>query len=102
MTKKTGRSSFMRQALSDSPVCMYNTCTASVIAEPPPPHVAPTPVSSPVTSNLAYVPTQPWPPPVTLVLSAIKPGVYIPLSEGFQGGREISNTLLSLYFRSVI
>ena len=92
----------MRQDLSDRLVCMYDTYTASVIAEPPPPHVATTPVPPPASIRLAYVPLQPWPPPVLLVLSAVKPGVYNPLSEGFEGEGEISNTILSLYFRSVI
>ena len=40
---------------------------------------------------------QPWPPPVFLDLSAIKPGVSNHLSEGFKGGREISNILYSLF-----
>ena len=31
----------------------------------------------------------PWPPPVLLDFSAIKPGVYYHLPEGFKGGREI-------------
>ena len=33
----------------------------------------------------------PWPPPVLLDLSAIQPGVYNHLPEGFKGGREISD-----------
>ena len=102
MTKKAGQSSNMRQDLYDSLVYTYDTSTASVTAKPPPPHVAAIPVPPPAPIRLAYVPLQPWPPPVLLVLSAVKPGVYNPLSEGFKGEREISNTLLSLYFRSVI
>ena len=35
---------------------------------------------------------QPWLPPVLLVLSAVKPGVYNTLPEGFKGEGEISNT----------
>ena len=127
VTQKTGKSSIMRQDLYDNLVCTYdthtasviaepppppvattpvptpvpgyNSCTASIIAEPPPPHVAPTSVPPPVPSRLACVPAQPWPPPVFLVLwSAIKPGVYCHLSEGFKGGREISSTYtLSLF-----
>ena len=38
-----------------------------------------------------------WPPPVLLDLSAIKPGVYNHLPEGFKGGREISDILFSLF-----
>ena len=35
---------------------------------------------------------QPWPPPVFLIpCSAVKPGVYSPLSAGFKGGREIND-----------
>ena len=69
----------------------------------------------PTLSRMAYAPLLPCPPPVprsTLsphdpqisgIYSAIKPGVSYPLSEGFQGGREISDIdILSLYFRSVI
>ena len=39
----------------------------------------------------------PWPPPVLLDLSAIQPGVYNHLPEGFKGGREISDILYSLF-----
>ena len=69
----------------------------------------------PTLSRMAYAPLLPCPPPVprsTLspyyprtsgISSAIKPGVSYPLSEGFQGGREISDIdILYLYFRSVI
>ena len=98
MTKTTGQSSNMRLDLYDSLVYTYDTSTASVTAKPPPPHVAAIPVPPPAPIRLAYVPLQPWPPPVLLVLSAVKPGVYNPLSEGFKGEREISNTYtLSLF-----
>ena len=39
----------------------------------------------------------PWPPPVLLDFSAVKPGVYNYLSEGFKGGREIRDTLYFLF-----
>ena len=82
----------MRQDLSNRLTCIYDASTASVIAEPPPTPVATIPVSPPALIWLAYVFLQPWPPPVLLVLSAVKPGVYNPLSEGFKGEGEISNT----------
>ena len=91
MTKKAGQSSNMRLDLYNCLVYTYDTSTASVTAKPPPPHVAAIPVPPPAPIRLAYVPLQPWPPPVLLVLSAVKPGVYNPLSEGFKGGREISD-----------
>ena len=50
-----------------TPVPRYTSCAVSIIAEPPPPRVAPTPVPPPVPSRLASVPVQPWPPPVFLV-----------------------------------
>ena len=99
VTQQTGRSTIMQQDFYGRMVCTYDAHAASVIAEPPPPHVATIPVPPPAPIRLAYVLLQPWPPPVLLVLSAVKPGVYKPLSEGFKGEREISNTLLSLYFR---
>ena len=86
-----------------------------VVAEPPPLHEAVIPVPPPALSKLACVTIQPWPPPVPRstpsptnpgisgIYSAIKPGVSYPLSEGFKGGREISDIdILYLYFRSVI
>merc|ERR1712215_307709 len=75
VTKKTGQSSIMRQDLYDRLVCMYDDYTASVIAEPPPPYVATTPVPPPVHSRLACVLIQPWPPPEFLVSAQ-------PLSQG--------------------
>ena len=106
--KPTRQGPLTRQDLKGKLDCIYDTSTASVNDEPPPPHAATKPITRiplPVQSEqeVAIPLHQPWPPPVFIILcSAVKPGVYSPLSEGFQGGREISNTLLSLYFRSVI
>ena len=69
VTKKTGRSSLMRQDLPDRLACMYDVCAAIMIAEPPPHPVATTPIPPPVPSRLACVPIQPWPPPVFLVFA---------------------------------
>ena len=69
VTEKTGRSFVLREDLYDKSVCMYDDCAAIMVAEPPPPHVATTPVPPPVPSRLACVPIQPWPPPVFLVFA---------------------------------
>ena len=44
VTKETGQNFISQRDLSGKLVRMYDNCTAIVIAEPPPPHVATTPL----------------------------------------------------------
>ena len=89
VTGKTGRCSIMRRDLHGRLACMYDTYAASVIAVPPPPHVATTPTPPPVPTKLACVLLQPWPPPAFLVfgqpLSQESPATCLKASRG--GGR---------------
>ena len=67
VTKETGQNFILQRDLSGKLVRMYDNCTAIVIAEPPPPHVATTPVPPTVLSKLTCVTIESRPPPVFMV-----------------------------------
>ena len=89
VTKKTGQNFILQQDLYDKLVRMYDDFAVIIIAEPPPPHVATTPVPPSVLSKLTGVTIQPWPPPVFLVssqpLSQVSTAPCLKASRG--GGR---------------